>query len=238
MPNQQLAKVVSDQALPDLKELADLPPRLMTTVATALTEVAPSLTPLHLAESVSSSANLGITEVGPPIRIIRRIALLQRFLEKSAESFVAELTACLAALSDTQWPTEYREKWRSIAPELVRALSPTSAIYLSAKAHDLLGEQSLALCAARIITDMRPIFDDEAKEMEAVVPFHTLVLRCHESERSEHKMIHVAIDANDLQQIRKQVDRAERKEQLMRSKLASGGYTIIGVPASDKMEDE
>ena len=237
MASRALARLVSDKALPDLKGLVE-DTALTTAIVTALISTRASLTSSDLAESVSSSTGRGLTEVNPMVRTIRLLARVQRSLEANADTFVAELTANLAKLSDSQWPPECREKWRGIAPELVRVLSPGSAVYLSVKANDLLMEQALVLCSVRIVTDMRPVFDDEASEMEGVLPFHTLVLKCHESDRmDEHKNIYVAIDAPDLRDLREQIDRAERKEQIMRKKLDSDGYNIVGFStASDETE--
>lgn len=229
MADGRLASLVSS-ALPDLEVLAQ-DPKLIADIASALADTKPSLAYADLAQAVSEKTGRADSAVAPVVRILRRLALSQLPKEMSAESFVNALTDDLTG-PDAPWSSDYQEQWKDVAPNLIRALSPGSAMYLSAKAYDLLFEQSLAVCSARIITDMRPVFDDTADTMEAILPFHTLVLKCHEGGKEGHRNIYVALDATDLEDLGEQVERAKRKEQLVKKKLASDGYAIIGVPTS------
>lgn len=222
---EKLSAFVSGKALAGIVDMTN-DPSFTTTIITSLLISLPSIITRDYVEDVAIAIKKRFAEVEPIVKIIWRMALLRRTVEQDVVTFFSELTVCLNELTQKQLPGNNRTNWEIIKPDLVRLLSSDSAFYLSAKAQDLLNEQSLSLCSASIISDMRPIFDDKAEILEAILPFHTLTLLCHD-DKEEHRKIFVALTASDLRTLKKLIDRAERKERLIRDRFVNDGYTMV-----------
>jgi hypothetical protein len=81
---------------------------------------------------------------------------------------------------------------------------------IAAKAIVLQHEHEHTLCTVRIFTDTRPIYGaDVAAPPAAMAVTHMLKLSYHESDRIEE--IHIALDKNDLMNLKAQIERAESK---------------------------
>jgi len=92
---------------------------------------------------------------------------------------------------------------------LVRALSVESLASLG-KALGLSGETERTFVGARILTDVRPIFDDgSSPRVEGFVVINTLKIDFHEGR--EHGEVYIALDSADLESLRKRVERAQAK---------------------------
>jgi len=91
-----------------------------------------------------------------------------------------------------------------------------------AKALDLASEQDHLFTNARILTDIRPIFGDEPEQPpEAAVTFHLLRLETTASGRYER--VTIAMDNEDLAQLKAAVDRAVVKAESLEGYLSSIG---------------
>jgi len=90
-------------------------------------------------------------------------------------------------------------------------------------------EHQLVLCSARIITDLRPVFDDIADKILYFLPFHTLVIKCYE--KDNYKYFHITIDQNDIKKLLNQLDRASKKENLLKENLKKAELKVIDTDA-------
>jgi hypothetical protein len=105
----------------------------------------------------------------------------------------------------------------------------------AAKALDLRNAYERILLTSRVVSDIRPIFDDEtADSFEAAVVNHTLQLKYSDGAR-DHEL-HIAVDVDDLKRLREQIDRALKKEIAAREFLEKGGAIVLdplGSPAQE-----
>ncbi len=105
------------------------------------------------------------------------------------------------------------------------------------KALDLAYEYANLFQDARIVTDIRPIFndvDDEQMEIEAAVVAFTL--RLHYDDRQGNHSLSVALDETDVRTLKYQCERALHKAQLAQGRMRD----ILGVPTiiSGETHDE
>lgn len=80
---------------------------------------------------------------------------------------------------------------------------------LSAKAFDVQHEYEKLFASARILSDLRPVFDQTGNEPIGTIAVHNLKLTYFEG--GEYKHIFIALDKSDLAVLRKALDRAESK---------------------------
>ena len=99
---------------------------------------------------------------------------------------------------------------------------------LAAKAYDLKTDDERTFCHARILTDMRPVFGQRIEDgPKAMVVVHMLKLGYHQG-NDKHQHFYVSLDANDLEELRKVIDRAEAKAKTLRE--AVKGTRLFGIP--------
>lgn len=102
-----------------------------------------------------------------------------------------------------------------IFKEKLSALLDIEPLYLKWKSRDVLSEYERSLYGARILTDIRPIFDVDPEEdpIDARI-VHTLKLLYHEG--SEHKEFYIALQDDALDMLRDVLERADAKAKTLR----------------------
>ncbi len=96
-----------------------------------------------------------------------------------------------------------------------------SAVSKSAKVQRLRLEYPNTFSDARILTDMRPIFDKPEKRPVGCAIAHILKLSYHEG--GDHKEFYIALDTDDLETLKKVLQRAETKAASLKSVLEVAG---------------
>lgn len=98
-------------------------------------------------------------------------------------------------------------------------------IGISSKALDLLTDQSRVFYSCKIVTDIRPVFNDDGSAIEASIIIHNL--RIHFGQDNDHKDFYVTLDSRDIQNLRAVLDRAELKAEYLKTLLESSGVSYL-----------
>lgn len=86
-------------------------------------------------------------------------------------------------------------------------------IYYAYKANDLATELGSLFLRSKIVTDIRPIFNaalDESPKVGLIT--HTLHIHYNLCEETGHRDVYIAMDSNDLNALRVDLERAQQKE--------------------------
>jgi hypothetical protein len=178
---------------------------------------------------IAERTGIETATLGPIIRALWRLAIVQRGLGLNADEFVNALGEGLQEVAPDRWGAGDSEGWAGRRGQIASLLASEGALTSGAKAADLLLEQQLSFCKARVVTDMRPVLDERAERVEGFVPIHTLAITYHEL--GETRSLHIAMDHNDLTELRRQLERAERKETLLRRTLGDADFLVIDTGA-------
>jgi hypothetical protein len=81
----------------------------------------------------------------------------------------------------------------------------------------VLTEEERIFYSARILTDIRPIFNEAGNLIEAAVIVHNL--KIHFGENGDETDFYVALDTSDIQALREVLDRADEKAKQLQSLL-------------------
>jgi hypothetical protein len=157
-------------------------------------------------------------------KLITALTSLLRVREKAdvpAETFADELYLVVEKENVSLGPNETADIFKS---RLVQFLSLPSLNVVATKAKELLYEVERALCEARILTDLRPVFgsDVSARPM-AMMVVYTLKLSYHEGPKGEIKEMFMALDADDIAKLKRMLERAETKTAGLASYLQQAG---------------
>ena len=129
----------------------------------------------------------------------------------SVEEFVDQVCNAMETFDNPEQHLEHSER-ADFAGKLLTLLN-ADVFALVAKAHDLVTEDERTFCHARILTDLRPVFGSVVEDgPKAMIVMHTLKLAFHQQgSNDDHGEFYVTLDAEDLQSLKKLIDRAEAK---------------------------
>ncbi len=130
-----------------------------------------------------------------------------------------------------EWDDAQRTKWQECRSALEQLLS-TESIALAAKAADLSFDVERFCVGARIITDIRPVFDPRRDKIVGSTIRQTLRLEYMSLEGTISNMS-IGLDAEDIDRLKKACEEATHKVAVARSTLTKSGLTEIIVPGED-----
>lgn len=104
----------------------------------------------------------------------------------------------------------------------LKSLFSAGHVALAAKAASLMYEYDNVYTSAKILSDVRPIFNGDLSSIDAGLIIHTLRIHYH-TDQATHKDFYVAMDNQDLDQLIDVLTRAKLKAEKLRSTLTSAG---------------
>lgn len=214
----------SERGLANLNKLDD---ESLQSFIAALSEVPPTFHPEKLAEKIA--ARISGMSRGDIDSIVSTLVSLYTALEYFDSSIpeLAENVSRAMAQSGVEQLKISDESIDQFRDRLVRLLG-VDAISIRSRAISLLSEEHNAYCSARVLTDIRPLFDSDLKARpKAALIVHTLRISYHQA--GELKEFYAAMDAEDIEALREILHRAEGKAESLRSVLEEAGLPYLDV---------
>jgi len=110
--------------------------------------------------------------------------------------------------------------------ERLTALLSVESFTVATRGLSLLQEYERKFCTARILTDARPIFSQDPKvPPTAVLIIHTLRISYHET--SDLKETYIAMDAQDVSELKQILIRAEDKAKALESVFKRANVRVV-----------
>jgi hypothetical protein len=106
----------------------------------------------------------------------------------------------------------------------VGAVVDSKTIHItSAKAAELHTEVERSFCNVRILTDIRPIFTEDASETpRGMTVLHNMQVGYHD-DTGRHKEFYVTLDDDDLEDLKQAIERAEKKKKVLEGMFGKSG---------------
>jgi hypothetical protein len=199
---------------------------LLSEVAAAIEALPPTMKKGKVQEAISAVA--GGDKAERIRRIIFSLATVHRRNFDDASSLLDSVSV------PPEWGEQQRQKWRECKPSFARLLSAKS-IVLAAKATDLSFDVERFCVGARIITDIRPVFDEQRSSIVGSTIRQTLRLE-YMSIDGTVTSVSIGLDANDISRIRRACEEAMRKVSVVTETLQRAGITELLIPG--KGDDE
>lgn len=202
------------QEIPVLKKISELPDDAFEGLISAFKNIDPALE----SASVPLKKVEGITNTDAKA-IFGTVCSLQRV--KSADGIPAEqLAAAISSSAQTQSPELFSsETTAALKSRLTSFLKLDGGVAITGKANDVMTDHQHVFCKARILSDVRPIFEENPNMLSAAVVIHNLQIGYHDNRNGTHKEFYVALDMNDLKQLKAIIERAEKKAVTLESLL-------------------
>jgi hypothetical protein len=148
--------------------------------------------------------------------VLRQLLSLHAMLRQLDLSPEEIFSALNFGLSESDWNKADFKKWEPVSTAF-KNLFELPIVRLSAKALDLSYQHSHLLQRAQIVTDIRPLFNQDATEIQGTIISHKLLLRYDDIE-GEH-VLSLAVDEKDIKSLIRQCERALKKSQTATTQL-------------------
>ncbi|MEA5618477.1 hypothetical protein VB711_11610 [Cronbergia sp. UHCC 0137] len=194
----------------------------------ALKQVSPSLLIEDLASEVASKVQV-LTEE-EIINIIQALISLYNFRDYSGTSIEKLIQGISQAVQeDEELPYISEEEKQEFEKRLAIFLEFDGVLSVTAKAIDVVRDHERIFTGSRILTDMRPIFGSDLETSPtSVAIIHMLKIEYLDLE-GKHEFF-VALDSMDVEQLRQQLDRADRKAKAIGLMLNKANISYLNYP--------
>ncbi len=145
--------------------------------------------------------------LGAVIRTLLSLYTLRRQRDISANDLVKGLKSGIAR-AEEPWSSELLSKWNSLERQLV-ALFSLESVWTLAKSMDLSYDHENLLQNFKIITDVRPVFNDDASAINGSLVSFTLRIYYDTLEAS--KSLSLSLDKKDILKLNAACERAISK---------------------------
>jgi hypothetical protein len=165
----------------------------------------------------TSFSDIPSEEVVSLIESVAELYKVRANRDVSVKDFARNVTDAMGEIDEVS--LRISESGREEFESKLALLLGAEELSVTSKAKSLAVEDERAFCHARIMTELRPVFTEDAEAgPKAMVMVHRLKVVYHSAD-SEHKEIYLVLDADDLKTIRKQIDRAEVEARSLESIL-------------------
>jgi len=160
------------------------------------------------------------------LRGLINLARLRRAFDLSVGEFLGVIDASVERASD-EWKKETLAAWNDCKEVLASALNPSRGLSVFEKASRLGYSYANTLVGTELITDLRPVFDEDAAEIERMSTSFVLSLEFYEG--GQNRSLDLALDLRDIQRLKKQCLRAETKAKTIKQVLRDQPWTTVVV---------
>ena len=151
---------------------------------------------------------------------------LQTYYSLTLEDLASSLGEAVAELED--FPNVTEEQKKIFEARITTLLSIDGALYVASKVEELLFEYQHLFLGSRIITDIRPVFDPDLNKIPVgALIVHTLKLEYKQG--NEQKDFYIALDTNDVKNLREQLDISEQKAESIKLMLNQAQVSYLDV---------
>lgn len=217
-------------ALQDLGKLLENAEHIEV-IENAVRDEAPSYSTSSIASRIAKRLAVPEVTVRSIIRVLANLSRTKHEYKLTPQDVIDMFDRAVTREATKRWLDEHSRLWETTKPLLARLVDRISAdhpLMLSQKAELLTFLHQNILRDIRIVTDVRPIFDEDALEVQELIVTHSLVITYSDGARSNK--IHFCMDTADVARLRALCDRADLKATTVSKKFNQCGVNsfVIG----------
>jgi hypothetical protein len=142
---------------------------------------------------------------------------------RTSDEFAKEVADAALEASSPQFP--FNAEKRDILVRRLEDLFGTNGLQITAKVRDVLSDADKVFQGARVLTDLRPVFDQEANEIRSAVVIHNLRIRYFEN--GDLRDFYVSLEASDVELLLDALRRALKKGALIESSVSTTQISLL-----------
>ena len=171
------------------------------------------LKPDVVAESAASAANSSLPDLPDIVQTLVNLSITRFRADMPLDQFASGISKSLKSSPDAAQRETFEKRLKS--------LLTVKALEMSARAFDIQHEYEKVFRAARIITDIRPVFNVSGTEALGAMIVHNLSVTYFED--GEYKEAVFALDDADISAIKKVIEKAEIKSGTLEQLIDKSG---------------
>jgi hypothetical protein len=178
--------------------------------------------PLHggikgmIATVRAQAPTLTVDDIEDIIRSLYSLYIYRGDSDTPVSSFIPEL---IIAMRSSGKDLVIPEEEKIIFQERITRLLSIDALAMASKAETLRDDHDKSFHDAKILTDIRPLFTKPDEKPLGAAITHMLKIEYHQE--GEHKILYMYLDADDLELLKKVVQRAETKASSLQALIKS-----------------
>jgi hypothetical protein len=150
---------------------------------------------------------------------------VRRSLQLPTETFVKAISQTVSEEATDDWKKENLRGWNDLIEELQPFFEPDNFFAQTSKAFELLSQRPAVFQHVKILTELRPVFDEATEKTLAVIQSNTLILRFWDG--GDMKAVHVTLDQDDLDALIEEVEHAKEKSRVSQREAISAGTNFL-----------
>jgi hypothetical protein len=219
-----------DEQIQELKQISAIGAAKLLQVAERLNTVG---TPLHKPDQLASLIR-PVVGAGASELLVRQLFSLRGLVRRFGTNAADIINSLREYLVENSVSGVLQEAdWKSFSQAFC-ALLECKSICISATANELSYDYANLIRSIRLLSDIRPLYNDSADEIEGAVISHTMRLQ-YDSADGEHELS-LALDEQDIAKLMKQCERALKKsvaaKKLMTEKAGVPAFLSGQVPGA------
>ncbi len=214
--------VISQQALKGFSIVFNSTIKKLDSLINELTKIPKGLIVSDIEELLIKKKIYNDDEADEITKLLYVLYRLKVKSNKSTQEVVSGIFDDLGEIKQNDF--KVREDYRKYFEKLLSIAN----IGITLKSLGLAYEYGKVYVDSRIITDIRPSFDDNIDDkIEAAVMIHNLKIEYHVGQNPFHEEIYLALDSNDLIKLKEQILRAEKKDKTIKNTFSKSNITFI-----------
>ena len=170
------------------------------------------LSTADLIKEVSKSLKIDAHECEAMIATIISLFEAKNNTDTSLEEFIDGIIFALKATKNKKLKPS-----PNLKQQLRQLLNSEHTFALTLRANNLATERERILSETEITTDIRPIFDEKNKKIDAATILHNLKLKYYKDGRAREE--YFSLSADDIKKLKQQIADAENKELMLRKEI-------------------
>jgi hypothetical protein len=181
-----------------------------------------------VATSLAKTSGFDVKASGRLLSSLMPLVALRRSLGSSGSEIVHRISASVDAHAPQDWRAQHLLAWRSCRDALARVLEPSHPLSSLEKAIDLVYSSANMFSRARLLTDLRPVFSENAERIERTVVTFMLMIEYYDGMHSHR--LDLALDSKDVKELSELCLRALKKVQSLKSDagISAGPVSVAG----------
>ena len=150
---------------------------------------------------------------------------LRVYLKLETPDFLKALSDNLEKEAPEKWRSENLAGWKAIEGRVAPLFEKDNFFSVSHKSYQLLVNRPNPVQDVKILSELRPVYSEDATSVKAFVLAKTLVVDYLEGDTK--KTIHLSMNMDDLRSLASEVDRAKLKRETVSEEVFGWGVDLL-----------
>ncbi len=217
---------IPDFGLAGLKALIDLGPEGVAKLHEAAKDLILTLSMKDLTRRLSTELDIDMeTASRLVVGALMPLNHLRVSLGLETPEFLETLSKALERETPEAWRNENLDRWKALAERIGPLFEKDNTFSVANKSYQMLVNRPNPVADLKILSELRPVYSEDAASVKALVLAQTLVVGYMEGDVK--RTIFLSMDLDDLRTLAAEVDRAKLKNESVSEAASQWGVDLL-----------